>query len=248
VARSRSELRRVLTLGGQAPLSVGTLVVAMAVATVAGTAWPWLAGLLVLSSPGPGPDWLDLAQVWRLLTWPLYQGRLPNSLLDLIFGGFMVIWLGRQLYFAWSERRFLGRVALISAGAGAATLLALSAMGRAYAHSGIWALANALLVTWGLLFPGQRLSWFGALEMSGSTVAWFVTLATPVWALVVGQPLAFLPHQAAVGMAWLLAAAGPRRSWYRLRSWWAERRLDRQRRRFKVVTTDRSSKPPQWMN
>ena len=42
----------------------------------------------------------------------------------------------------------------------------------------------------------------------------------------------------ALGLAWLLVTGGPRRAWFRLREWWLRRTLDRQRRRFKVITTD----------
>jgi hypothetical protein len=249
VARSSSGLRRLLTLGGQYPVTVGVVVIAMALATVAGTASPLLARLLVLETPAlDGAGWLQHAEVWRLATWPLFQGPLPASLLALLFGGFMVLWLGRQLSFAWSERRFLVRILVITVGAGLVTELVLTPLGSPLVHFGIWPVANALLVTWGLLFPGQRLSWFGALEMSGGTVAKVVAVATPVWALVVGPPLAYLPHLFAIGVAWLLVAGGPRRGWWRLRSWWQQRRLERQRRRFKVVTTGREPKPPQWMN
>jgi len=247
VASRSSDLRRVLTFGGQVPLGVGSLVIAMAVATVAGTAWPALAGLLVLA--GPGSDWVHLAEVWRLATWPLYQGRLPNSLLDLAFGGFMMVWLGRQLSYAWSERRFLLRVLLVTACAGLVTVLVLAALGQEHSSFGIWAVANALLVTWGLLFPGQRINWFGALEMRGATVAQVVTVATPLWAVVVGPPVAYVPHLAAVGVAWLLAAGGPRRGWSRMREWWLRLTLDRQRRKFKVISTDRPRpRSKEWMN
>jgi hypothetical protein len=260
VARSSSGLRHLLTLGGQYPVTVGAIVIAMALATVAGTASQLAAGLLVLETPSLEGDWLGLAEVWRLVSWPLFQGPLPGSLLALLFGGFMMLWLGRQLSFAWSERRFLVRILVITAGAALATELVLVPLASPLVHLGwpladappvhfgIWPVANALLVTWGLLFPGQRLSWFGALEMSGGTVAKVVAVATPIWALVVGPPLAYLPHLFAIGVAWLLVAGGPRRGWWRLRSWWQQRRLERQRRRFKVVTTGREPKPPQWMN
>jgi hypothetical protein len=256
VARLSPELRRALTFGGQAPLSVGVLIVAMLAATVGGTIWPGLAAALTLEVPAfEGADWAVVLEAWRLVTWPFFQGALPGSVLTLLFAGFMLLWLGRQLSYAWSERRFLVRFLVLSAGAGLGTLVLLAPFGFRAGYFGVWAVVNALLVTWGLIFPRQRISWFGALEMSGLTVAKVVAAGTPLWALVVGPPglgvagrlLAYLPHLVAIGLAWMLVAGGPRRAWFRLRDWWLRRTLDRQRRRFKVVSTDRPP-PKTWMN
>ena len=255
MARGSPDLRRLLTFGGQAPLSVGALIVAMVVATVGGTLWAPLGGLLVLEVPARGADlWLAALEPWRLVTWPFFQGHLGGSILTLLFGGFMLLWLGRQLSYAWSERRFLVRCLVLAAGSGLATVLVLAPLGAGGSAFGIWPLLNALLVTWGLIFPNQRLSWFGALEMSGRTVALVVTAGTPLWALAVAPAgatilerlAAYLPHLAAVGLAWLLVAGGPRRGWYRAKEWWLRRDLARQRRKFKVVSTSRP--PTEWMN
>jgi hypothetical protein len=261
VARGTSDLRRALTFGGQAPLSVGALIAAMVVATVGGTLWPPLANLLVLPVPRlDGPSWVLLLEIWRLVTWPFFQERLPNSLLTLLFASFMLLWLGRQLSYAWSERRFLLRFFVLTAGAGAATLAVMvpfAPFGARGTYYGIWAVLNALLVTWGLIFPNQRISWFGALDMTGATVAKIFTFGTPVWAVVVGWSnlgllgaLAdYLPHLTAVALAWLLVAGGPRRGWWRLREWWLWRNLEQQRRKFKVISTDAPRpKPKAWMN
>jgi hypothetical protein len=254
VAPGSPDLKRILTFGGQAPLSVGALIAAMVVATVGGTLWPPLGDLLALQIPGDGSTpWLTALEAWRLLTWPFFQGHLGGSVLTLLFGGFMLLWLGRQLSYAWTERRFLIRFFVLTGGAGLATLLLLLPFGGGGSYAGIWPVLNALLVTWGLIFPNQRLSWFGALEMTGATVAKVVTIATPLWALAVGQGgvlgrlLAYLPHLAAIGLAWLLVAGGPRRGWYQVKDWWLRRDLDRQRRKFKVVTTDRPP-PGGWVN
>jgi len=248
VARRGSELRRVLTLGGQAPLPAGALLVAMVLATVAGTLSPALAGWLVLVVPrADAASWPVLLQAWRLLTWPLVQEPLPRSLFTLLFAGLMLVWLGRQLCAAWGDRRFLLRVLILSGGAGLGTLLVLATLGWPSVHFGAWAVVNALLVTWGLIYPHQRLSWFGAVEMTGATVAKAFTAGTPVWAVVVGWSqlgllgaLAdYLPHLLAIGLAWLMVAGGPRRAWFRAREWWLRLTLERQRRKFKVISTDR---------
>lgn len=256
MARGSAGLRRVLTFGGQAPLVVGALLAAMVVATVGGTAWPPLARLLELQVPPPDATaWLVALEAWRLVTWPFFQGPLPSSVLTLLFAGFMLLWLGRQLSYAWSERRFLTRFLVLTAGSAAGTLLLLTPFGWPVGYFGIWAVVNALLVTWGLIFPRQRISWFGALELSGATVAKVVAIGTPAWALLAGPPgvgllgrlLLYLPHMLAVALAWLLVAGGPQRGWYRVREWWLRRTLERQRKRFKVVVTNRPP-PKGWMN
>lgn len=255
MARGSSDLRRVLTFGGQAPLVVGGLLVAMALCTVAGTVSPALGRWLnLVVPPADAPALLlVLLEAWRLVTWPLYQGPLPGSVLNLLFAGFMLLWLGRQLSYAWSEQRFLIRFLVLSAGSGLGTLLLLAPFGYPIGYFGAWAVVNALLFTWGLIFPQQRISWFGALEMRGATVAKVILVATPLWALVAGRGdvgdrlVEYLPHLLALALAWLMVAGGPQRGWYRLREWWLRRTLDRQRRRFKVITTD-GPKPKEWLN
>jgi hypothetical protein len=244
-------LRRALTLGGQAPPAVGGLLVALLLATLAASVVPGLGGWLLLDVGG---GW-SLLQPWRYLTWPFVEAPLPSSLLTLIFAGLMLVWLGRQLVAAWGERVFLTRVALISAGAGALTVLLLAPAGWAQRVQGVWPLTNALLVCWGLLYPNQRLSWFGVLEMRGLTVARLIGLGTPAWALLLGPPglgplerLAFyLPNLAALLVAWILVGGGPRRGWRQLSGRWREGRLRRARRRFEVV--DPGPRPPgEWLN
>jgi hypothetical protein len=247
-----SPLRQALTFGGQAPLPVGGLIVAMAAATLLGSAAPALAGWLTLQVPS-GSSFEVLLEAWRLFTWPFFQGALPGSVLTLLFAGFMLLWLGRQLCFAWSEGRFLLRFFVLTGGSGLLTLLTLAPFGYGIGYYGIWAPVNALLVTWGLIFPRQRLSWFGAIEMTGEGVARLVAIGTPVWAFVVGPPglslgglVSYLPHLYAVALAWLLVTGGPRRVLHRLDGWWRERRLASARRRFKVV--DPGKPPRSWMN
>jgi membrane associated rhomboid family serine protease len=207
--------------------------------------------------------WLDLdvasgwrlLEVWRYLTWPFVESPLPGSLFTLLFAGLMLLWLGRQLTAAWGERAFLTRVLLIGGGAGAITALLLAPVGWELRVSGIWPLVNALLVCWGLLYPNQRLSWFGVVEMRGLTVARIIGWGTPAWALLLGQaglgPLerlaVYLPHLAGLLLAWLLVGDGPRRRWRRLTGRWRELRMRRARNRFEVI--DPGSRPPgPWLN
>ena len=255
------DLRRLLTFGGRAPFSVGLVLAAATLATLAGSISPAVGRLLLLEVPDlDTPSWIVLFEGWRLVTWALYQGPMPPGLLTLIFAGLMLVWLGQQLSYAWSEKRFLWRCLGLTAGTAVITLLLLVPFGVAAGYSGLWPLVNALLVTWGLIFPTQRLAWFGVLQMSGATVAKAVTIATPIWAVVMSPPglgvlgglVAYLPHLIALALAWAMVAGGPGRLWRRAREWWLRRRLDRQRRKFKVVSGTGPGpgpgKPPRWMN
>jgi len=257
------DLRRLLTFGGRAPASVGVMLLVATVLTFAGTASPPLGRWLMLEVPDlDTPSWIVIFEGWRLVTWVLFQGPLWGSLLGLLFGGYALAWVGQQLSYAWSEKRFLWRCLGLTAGTGAITLLLLAPFGRPIGYFGMWPLVNALLVTWGLIFPTQRLAWFGVLQMSGAAVAKAVTIATPIWAVLMSPPglglldgvIHYVPHMIAIALAWAMVAGGPRRLWWRAKEWWLRRRLERQRRKFKVVsgtgtgTGSGSGKPPRWMN
>jgi hypothetical protein len=255
------DLRRLLTFGGRAPFSVGLVLVAATLVTLAGSISPTLGRWLMLEVPDlDTPSWIVVFEGWRLVTWALFQGPMPPSLLTLIFAGLMLVWLGQQLSYAWSERRFLWRCLGLTAGTGAITLLLLTPFGVTGRYYGLWPLVNALLVTWGLIFPTQRLAWFGVLQMSGATVAKAVTIATPVWALVMSPAgfarpdglILYVPHMVAIALAWAMVAGGPRRLWWRAKEWLLRRKLERQRRKFKVVSGTGpgtgGGKPPTWMN
>ena len=219
-------------------------------ATLAATVVPAVGGWLVLDV---GPGW-RLLQAWRYLTWAFVESPLPGSVITLLFAGMLLVWLGRLLASAWGEDGLLARVALIAGGAGLITTLLLAPLDWDLRFNGIWPLVNALLVCWGLLYPGQRLSWFGVVEMRGLTVARVIAIGTPAWALLLGPagmgPLerlaVYLPNLAALLVAWLLVGDGPRRGWRRWTGRWREARLRRARRRFEVI--DPGPPPRQWLN
>jgi hypothetical protein len=225
--------------------------VALAAVTLGATVVPGLADWLVLDVA----EDVRLLEAWRYLTWPFVEGPLPGSLLTILFAGLMLAWLGRQLTAAWGERVFLGRVLFLVAGSGLLAALLLAPLGLSQRIQGIWPLTNALLVCWGLLFPGARLSWFGVLEMRGLTVARLVGWGTLVWALLpvpggpepLGRLVIYLPNLACVLLAWLMVGEGPRRGWRRWTGRWRERKLRRARSRFEVI--DPGPRPPgEWLN
>jgi hypothetical protein len=252
VARRGSALREALTFGGQAPLAVGGLIVAMAVATALPLLFHSLGTVLWLASPRLAGDAV-VVEAWRYLTWPFVQPPQELLILTLLFAGVSLLWLGRQLAFAWSEGRFLLRFFVIAFFSGLLSQLAWALLGVPAAYAGMWPMVNALTVTWGLIFPHQRISWFGAVQMSGAGVARLFFVGTPIYALVMGASpsipfrlLEYLPHHFAIGLAWLLITGGPHRFLYRLTSWWEARRLASARRRFKVIDPGRP--PREYLN
>jgi membrane associated rhomboid family serine protease len=167
-----------LSFGGRVPTAVGGIIVATVVvslvAAVGGRSGLGLQQVLLLDT---GAVWQG--EVWRLITWVLVE----DSPLNLLFGGLVLFWFGRDLVEAWGERRFLLTYFAVPAVAGVLTsLLALPWPGLdAYRFAGFWVALEALVVAWGLnhLF---------ALPAAG----------------------AFVPHLLAVGIAWVhVSGKGP---------------------------------------
>ena len=161
MARRRGSLDfdSIVTLGGSVPRSVGGLLVAMLAFTVAGMISPTLWMWLCLHGPS-----LFSGQLWRLVSWVLPQG----DPLTLLFAGFVLHWLGRDLVSARGERGFLALYFGYAAWAAFCTaLLAAIWAGADRTHAGAWPVLNALLVGWGLSRRGAQLNLFGLVPMSG---------------------------------------------------------------------------------
>jgi len=214
--------RRLLTLGGRTPLPVGALLALAALATAAGTVSPPLGRWLILQVPEPGTPVAAVAsEPWRLVTWSFFQGPLPSSLLSLLFGGFLLARLGGELARAWGPRRLLWWCLALSAGGGGLSLLVLAPFGWPVGWFGLWPVVNALVVSWGLAFPRRPLGWLGLAQVRGGVAAWAVTVATPLWAVLLGPAalpvggrlLLYLPNLVALALAWTwgLAPGGPDR-------------------------------------
>jgi membrane associated rhomboid family serine protease len=197
------------------------------------------------------PEMVLRGQLWRLVSWPFVQ----DDPFALLFGGFMLYWLGQQLAFVWSERRFLLRFFGYAAFASVATTLlgllwppALSL--RPYV--GIWPVVNALIVSWALLYPDRQVNVWGVLPITGRTAAWLVLGGTILYGIAMGGLLgivAFAPHLFALGLAWLLSRGfGARGRWRDARAWWAERDAKRRSRHLKVVKKDGEQDRPRWLN
>lgn len=225
--------------GGRVPAAVGGLIVATVVTSLAsavgGRNGLPLHQLLVLDT---GAVWRG--EVWRLLTWVLVE----TDPLNLLFGGLVLYWFGRDLCDAWGERRFL--VSYFAFPAVAAVLSSVLALAlpvlEAYRFPGFWVALDALVVSWGLLHPFRQILLFFAVPVSGRTLVWVTVGGTVLFGLFNGIT-GFVPHLLAEGVAWLhVSGKGPGR-------WLARIRFPRRKRRgrFEVIHVDRDP-DRRWLN
>jgi membrane associated rhomboid family serine protease len=243
VAR-RGDLSSFFTFGGRVPASVGLLLVVMLVSSVAASVDP-----RVLDFSALAPELVRRGQLWRLVTWPFVQG----DVFALLFVGFMLWWLGQQLSYAWSERRFVTRFLWYTIGAGVGTtILSFVFDSASVAHIGAWPVALALLVAWAMLFPDSQVNIWGVLPVTGRTMALLVLGGTVLAVVMTGRLHGFggfAPHLVAIGIAWVQSrGVGGRRIGWQARQWWADREMRRRAKHLKVVRKDGSGDRPRWMN
>jgi len=228
-----------LSFGGRVPAAVGGLIVATVVtslvAAVGGRSGLGLHQLLLLDT---GAIWRG--EVWRLVTWVLVE----NDPLNLLFGGLVLYWFGRDLVDAWGARRFLVTYFAVPAVAGVlASVLAIAWPGLdAYRFAGFWVTLDALVVAWGLNHPFRQILLFFAVPVSGRALVWITVGGTALFALFTGVG-AFVPHLLAEGIAWMhVSGKGPGQ-------WLRRIRLPRRKKRgrFEVIHADRDP-DRRWLN
>lgn len=244
MARRRTDLASFLTFGGRVPTSVGALLALLVLGTVSAAIDRRVPEMAALA-----PVLIGRGEVWRLVTWPFVE----TNIIGLLFGGYMLFWLGQQLSYAWSERRFLLRVLGYTVGAGLGTTLISQIWSDAsVSHLGIWPVVVGLLIAWAMLYPDRQLNWFGVMPMTGKTVAWITVGLTVLSGLFSGGIRGIatvVPHLVAIAIAWVQARGlGGRRLGWQARQWWAEREMRRRAKHLKVVRKDGSGDRSRWMN
>lgn len=238
--RARFELPPFFTFGGRIPASIGLALIVTAVITV----YTWqnrpFGGLLALA-----PGGILAGEVWRIVTWPFVQG----DPFGLIFVALMFWWLAPQLMWGWGERRFWLRLLGITAGAAVATTLVFLVWDPAGApHLGAWPVLNAMFIAWAMRAPDAVVNIWGVLPLQARTLALLIVGGTVLYALF-GGLAAFLPHFAAMGIAWALGGGvSPGRLLGGVQDRWRERAQRRRARHLKVVKKDGQGGPPRWMN
>lgn len=238
--RQGFDVRRIVTLGDTVPIAVGAVLVAMLVATVATMLSRPLWGLLSLDA-----DAILRGQVWRLVTWVFPQG----DPLTLIFAGFVLHWLGRDLAHTWSERRFVQVLFGYAAWAAAiTTLVSLAWAGAGTPYVGAWPVVNALLVGWAFSRPGAQVNLFGIVPMTARVLGWLIVGGTVLFAISApGGAGEYVPHLAAIALALIMnEGITPRRAWLRVKQRWYEAQQRRRRSHLRPVSRDDDK--PRWMN
>lgn len=138
------------------------------------------------------PEMVLRGQVWRLFTWQFFE----LNLLTLIFGVMIALMLGRDLYYSWGPRRFLGIVVLVPGAAAALTTL-LAAAGwtsvRLASYLTITALLDVLVIAWATLFPSRQILVYFVLPVSGRSLVYITIGINALVALLYGIELV-VPH------------------------------------------------------
>ena len=228
-----------LAFGGRVPAAVGGLIAATVVVSLVSVVGE-RNGLPLLRLAALEPQAVWSGEVWRLVTWVLVE----TEPLNLLFGGLVLFWFGRDLVEAWGERRFLATYFGFAAAAAAFTCLVALAWPAldSFRFTGFWAALDAIIVAWALLHPFRQILLFFAVPVSGKALLWITVGGTVLFALFTGAA-AFVPHLLAEGAAWVWASGnGPGR-------WLRRVRLPRLRRkgRFEVVHADRDP-DRNWLN
>ncbi len=181
---------------------VHPLIAALVVATVAASL------VAAVDARGGGQLWRHLAlipshvvhgELWRLATWPFVQ-RAPGTLI--VTCVFLYV-CGSDLVWRWGWQQLARHFITIVLAAGlGTTLVALVLPAWNHAHLGGIALADALLITWGLQFPDERVRVYFVLELSGRQLAYGAALVTALFAIFFG-PGYYVPEMITCVVAFL---------------------------------------------
>lgn len=146
-------------------------------------------------------------EVWRLVTWAL----LELAPIQLLFACLTLYWFGGDLVRTWGERRFVGFFFGSAAAAGVCTAMVglfWPTVGM-IPHAGSWAVLDAVIIAWGMLFPGREMRLYGLLRLTGRHLVYVTFGITVLFALFYGLA-AFVPHFAAELLTWGWLGGGRR--------------------------------------
>jgi membrane associated rhomboid family serine protease len=229
-------------LGTRIPAVTGALIGLTLVLSIAGAvaaqARSPLAGWLILV-----PERVWNGEAWRLLTWIFVEG----DPLALLFGCLGLWWFGSDLNHDWGPRRYLALVlslavlpALVTCGVGRLlwpTLLVTP-------YFGIWAVVDALLIAWAVLYPHRPIFVYFVLPLGGRLLIYATVGGTLLFALFYGFER-YLPHFLAEGLMFVyLRPVSPRYLWLRFKYAMATRK----RTRLRSVDRREREEPPRWLH
>lgn len=232
--------RSLVLLGQSFPAVSAALAGALLVVSILAVNAPPLFQALILI---PGRAWAG--EVWRLVSWPF----LAHDPLSAVFGSLALLWLARDLAYAWGPRRLLR----IWFGMSAATAVSICLLAllwaplRGFPFEAPFALVDALIVAWAVLFPNRQILMMFVVPLSGQQLIWATLGLLLVYGLMQGL-IDVLPHLIAVGlMLGHLRYGGPETVLLKLRYRWLQLRAGRRRSRLRVVDRD-EREPPRWVH
>ncbi len=239
MARMRWLDRSFPVLGGRVSAPVALLIGATLLASIAGSASGALLEALALV-----PYAVFHGEVWRLVTWPLFQ----LDPLGLIFGALGLFWFGSELVRVWGPGRFLLAYFGLAAAAGLITCLValvLSTM-QTQKFLGLWPVVSALIIAWATYFPGRDVFVYFVLPLRGQNLI-YATLAGTLLFTLMGGRTQFVPHFAAQ-LLMLAALRGTPfgQIWARLKYELAYRRWRRRASKLKAVPPASRDETPRW--
>lgn len=231
-------------MGNRVPRVVGlliglTLVVSIVAAVGYRNGVPFILREATLS---PALVWQG--QIWRLVTWIFVElGGIPPGT-NLFFGGLLLFFLGRDLYYTWGATRFLGHYLGIGVASGLATCLVARLWPGVWAsdYMSMWPAVNAMIIAWATLNPGREILVFLVLPARGRSLIIVTIGLTLLFALINGV-VHFVPHFLAEGLmlAYLNPPTAVQRFWQRARL----RRTQGRSPKFRVVEKE---EPPRWLH
>lgn len=223
--------------GERFPAASTAVAVATLVFSIAGVSLPTLLRALVLF-----PAEVYAGQVWRLATWSLFALE-PISL---IFGCVAIAWMGRDLCYAWGERRFLAMYFGLSVSTGVLIcLLALAWLPMRMPIAAAWAVIDGLIVAWALTFPDRRLLVMFVVPLAGWNLIWGTLAITTVFGLM-DRVSSVVPHFIAIALTLAyMRAPSLQTARLDLRYRWSQLRIGRRKSALRVVERDDD---PRWMN
>ncbi len=205
----------------------------------------------VLSRNGPvpllelvffAPALVVKGQVWRLFTWPFFE----TGLLALVFSILIVLFFGRDLFYAWGARRFLGVLLLTPALAALVTTLlapVLWAEVLVTPYLGTAVLMDILVVSWATLFPARQVLLYFVLPVGGRVLVYLTIGVTLLVGLLNGLHFV-VPHFIALALILLYLRGAP---FQRLGAWFRRPKNGPARRPSHLRPVERGE-PPRWLH
>ena len=224
------------TFGGRLPGGVG-IILALTVASSLVAAFGSRQWVELFEMGALLPERVLHGEIWRLATWSLLETRPIALLLTCLF----YYWFGVDLAKEWGSRRFFLVYLAVTMTASVTTCLValVDANVRGQTYLGGLAVAEALIVAWGLWFPTRMVRLYFMIPIKGVVVAWGTVALSVAYAIYYGWEHLFpnVVAQAAM-LGWLYRApvVNRWRTWQRAKAQQQHQQQARQKREQRTAT------------